>query len=182
MEIVIYYNSKTGFTKKYAGWIAEELKCNAFSYKEFTKNIPCENSVVIFGSRIHAGRIEGLNKVKARFSDKRNLIVFATGATPASEAAVIEKMWEANFSSEEINVVPHFYMQSGLNYEKMGFVDRNIMKIVAKLVSGKKNLNETEKGFEQAIKESHDISSKDCITPLLEFVRNKYVDNGAATA
>ena len=173
MEIIIYYNSKTGFTKKYAGWIAEELKCSVFSYRDFKKNTSYENSIVIFGSRIHAGKIECLNKVKAYFTDKRNLIVFATGATPALETTVIEKMWEANFTSEENEVIPHFYMQSGLNYEKMGFIDRNVMKIVAKLIGGKKNKNETEKGFDQAIKKSHDISSKDYIIPLLKFVRTK---------
>ena len=175
MEIIIYCNSKTGFTKKYANWIAEELKCSVFSYRDFIKNAPCENSIVIFGSRIHAGKIECLNKIKAYFKDKRNLIVFVTGATPVLETAVIEKMWEANFTNEEIKIIPHFYMQSGLNYEKMGFVDRNIMKIVAKLIGGKKNKNETEKGFDLAIKKSHDISSKDYITPLLKFVRNKYI-------
>jgi len=138
MEIIIYYNSKTGFTKKYADWIAEELECSVFSYKNFTKNAPCENSIVIFGSRIHAGKIECLNKIKTYFKDKRNLIVFVTGATPVLETAVIEKMWEANFTNEEIRIIPHFYMQSGLNYEKMGLVDRNIMKIVAKLIGGRK--------------------------------------------
>jgi len=173
MEIIIYYNSKTGFTKKYADWIAEELKCSVLSYKNFKKNISYENSIVIFGSRIHAGKIECLNKVKAYFIDKRNLIIFATGATPVLETAIIEKMWEANFTSEENEVIPHFYMQSGLNYEKMSFIDRNVMKIVAKLIGGKKNKNETEKRFDQAIKKSYDISSKDYITPLLKFVRNK---------
>ena len=138
MKITVYYNSKTGFTEKYADWIAEELKCSIFSYKDFSKNILCENSLVIFGSRIHAGKIEYLNKVKTCFTDKRNLIVFVTGATPALETTVIEKMWEANFTNEEIKIIPHFYMQSGLNYEKMGLVDRNIMKIVAKLIGGRK--------------------------------------------
>ena len=174
MEIIIYYNSKTGFTKKYADWIAEELKCSILPYRDFIKNAPNKNSIVIFGSRLHAGKIEYLNKVKSCFADKQNLIVFVTGATPAAETTVIEKMWEANFTNDEIKIIPHFYLQSGLNYAKLGFIDRNIMKIVSKLVDGKKNKNETENGFSQAIKTSHDISSREYITPLLKYIRNKY--------
>ena len=173
MEFVIYYKSKSGFTKKYAEWIAEEIKCNVFSYKDFKKYVPFENSILIFGSRIHAGKIECLNKVKTCFTNKQNLIVFVTGATPSSETAVIEKMWKNNFTNEEIKIIPHFYMQSGLNYDKMGFVDRNLMKIVAKLIGKRKNKNETEKRFVQAIKKSHDITSKEYIIPLLEYVRRK---------
>ena len=28
MKIIVIYKSKTGFTKRYAEWIAEELKCD----------------------------------------------------------------------------------------------------------------------------------------------------------
>ena len=56
----------------------------------------------------------------------------------------------------------------------MGFIDRTIMRIVAKLIDKKKNKNETEKGFGKAIKKSYDISSKEYIEPLLKFVRDKY--------
>ena len=175
MEVVVVCNSKTGFTKRYADWIAEELNCSVLSYQDFMKRkVIGANDIVLFGSRIHAGKIEYLNKVKARFVDKKNLVVFATGATPASETSAIEKIWITNFTDAEINIIPHFYMQSGMNYERMGFFDRTIMKIVARLLGGKKNKSETEKGFEQAIKNSYDSSSKENIAPFVYFVRDKY--------
>ena len=174
MEINIYYNSKTGFTKKYASWIADELKCSIFPYKDFRKSVISESSIVIFGSRIYAGKIEYLNKVKACFSNKRNIIIFVTGATPLSETAAIEKIWATNFTDNEKKDIPHFYMQSGLDYAKMGFIDLIMMKILAKFIGRKKNKNETEKGIEQAIKKSYDVSSKEHITPLLKYVRDKY--------
>jgi len=63
-------------------------------------------------------------------------------------------------------------MPSGLNYEKMGFIDRIIMKIAVKIMSEKKDKNDNEAGFEQAIQNSHDISSRQSIMPLVDFVRN----------
>ena len=103
----------------------------------------------------------------------QNLIVFATGGTPASAETTINKMWSNNFSEAEQNVIPHFYIQSGLDYGKMHFVDWAIMKMVSKLMSGKKNKNEVEAGFEQAIKRSYDISGKEHIEQLVNFVKDR---------
>ena len=100
MKIIVVYSSKTGFTKKYAEWIAEELSYNILPYKDFSKEVMEENDVIVFGSRIHAGKIDNLNKVKAYFYDnsKQKIIVFATGATPSAAQNVINKMWDNNFT------------------------------------------------------------------------------------
>ena len=34
---VVVYTSETGFSKKYAGWIAEALKCEAMDIKEWRR-------------------------------------------------------------------------------------------------------------------------------------------------
>ena len=171
MKSIIVYYSKTGFTKRYADWIAEELHCDVIPYKDFMKGAVDVNTTVIFGSRVHAGRIQHLNNVKSRMGD--NLIVFATGATPTSAENVIQKIWVANLTGAEFNSIPHFYMPGGLDYSKMGFSDRIIMKIVAKLMKGKKGKTEDETGFGQAVQDSYDISSMDYIEPLVSFVKAK---------
>ncbi len=175
MSVIVIYNSKSGFTKKYADWIAEELNCNTMSFKDMSKNVLNQHSVVIFGSRLYAGRVEHLNKVKERFinTSTQKLIVFATGATPVSAENVIDKVWHDNFSEAEINYIPHFYFQSGLAYEKMSFIDKMLMKIFAKIMSKKKDKTEEENGFEQAIQTSFDISSREYILPLVDFIKTQ---------
>lgn len=37
MRIIVIYKSKTGFTKRYAEWIAEELKCDILDYKNLSR-------------------------------------------------------------------------------------------------------------------------------------------------
>ena len=173
MKTIIVYNGKTGFTKRYADWIAKELKCSILSYKDFTKKVIEENDIIIFGSRVHAGKIEHLKKIKSQFVNKsrQKLIVFACGATPVFEKNTIDKIWANNLSESEIKSIPHFYMQSGLNYERMGFLDRIIMKTVAKLMSKKQNKTSEEAGFTQAVQSSYDISSKEHILPLVNCVK-----------
>ncbi|MBU6135292.1 MULTISPECIES: hypothetical protein [Clostridium] len=62
-------------------------------------------------------------------------------------------------------------MQGGFNYEKMGILDRMIMKTLSKILSRKKDKSSDEAGFEQAIGSSYDISSREYIAPLIQFVK-----------
>lgn len=173
MKTIVIYKSKTGFTKSYAEWIAEELKCDIANYKNFSQSYIAEYDFVIYGSRIHAGKVDGLKKIKCLFRDneRSKLVIFATGATPSATKNVIDTIWEANFSENELKTIPHFYMQGGLNYEKMGIGDRLIMKTLAKMLSRKNNKSSEEAGCEQAIGSSYDISSREYIVPLVQFVQ-----------
>ena len=52
MKILVTYKSKTGFTKKYAEWIAEELGCEAKDIKTITPKNVAEYDLVIHGGWI----------------------------------------------------------------------------------------------------------------------------------
>ena len=70
---------------------------------------------------------------------------------------------------EELETIPHFYMQSGICYEKMSFANKTLMKMMSNILS-KKNGDDVEAGFAQAIKSSYDISSKEYAEPLIKFL------------
>lgn len=173
MKIIVIYKSKTGFTKRYAQWIAEELKCDMVSYEKVSAASIAEYDCVIYGGGIYAGKIGGLKKIKPLLANKpkTKFIVFATGATPSAAEEVINTTWKVNFTEEELEEVPHFYMQSGLSYEKMGFFDRLMMKAFSKMLSKKEDKSTEEVGTQLAIIRSHDISSKEFIEPIVKFVR-----------
>ncbi len=171
MKIYIICNSKTCFTQKYADWIAEETGGIVVPYKELSKTTISAEDTAIFGSRLHAGRIERLNKIKSRFRNRR-LIVFAVGGAPNDAASAIDKVWSANFTEDECASIPHFYMQGGINYEKMGFLDRMMMKTAAKIMSKQKHQNPEDAGFAEAIQSSYDISSREYIEPLVAHIKN----------
>ena len=180
MKITVLCNSKTGFTKRYADWIAEELhgkemQCDVQPYKDFSTTMVEASGLVIFCSRIHAGKVEHLHKVKSHFCGQspQKLIVVATGGTPAAAEGAIAKVWAKNLTESELQSIPHFYLQGGLDYEKMGFLDRTIMKTVAKLLGGRKKKSEFEAGFEQAIQGSYDIASREYTAPLIDHILQK---------
>lgn len=171
-KILVVYKSVTGFTKQYGEWIAEELGCEAVDLKEASSQKMSEFDVIIFGGRFHAGFVDGLKKAKAVFNESKSseLIVFATGATPNGETKMIEEAWKNNFTQDELSRIPHFYMQSGLRYDKMTFGDKIMMRAFASMVRRKKEKSEYEKAMEQAVNNSYDISSKEYMEPLVSYL------------
>lgn len=172
-KIIIIYKSSTGFTKKYAEMIAEEIECDLADYKSATAKMLSQYDTVVFGSRAHAGMIDGYKQVKELLQNSATdrFILFVTGAAPNSETDIITKFWEQNLTADELTKIPHFWMQSGLCYEKMSFSDKLMMKVFSFMLKHKKEKEPYEKNFEQAISSSYDISSKAYAEPLISFLR-----------
>lgn len=173
-KILIIYKSSTGFTKKYAELVSGEINCTLVTYETVTPEIISKYNIIVFGSRAHAGMIDGYKKIKKLISKNppARFILFVTGATPASSKDTIEAFWKQNLSPDEISKIPHFYMPGGLCYEKMSLSDRLMMKTAAFIVKNKKNKTTFDNEFENAIKSSYDISSPEYIKPMVLFLKN----------
>ncbi|MBU5334887.1 hypothetical protein [Intestinibacter bartlettii] len=50
------------------------------------------------------------------------------GATPANEIDTIKKAFDDNLTQDEQNNIPHFYAVGGLDYDKMSFKHKIMMK------------------------------------------------------
>ena len=122
---MVTYQSKTGFTKKYAEWISEELKCDNKEIKKVSKGEIEEYDLVIHGGWIMGGMIKGLERVKKM--NPKKLIVFGVGYTPKKEVDV-NQIIEAN----KLGDIPFFYYEGGTNPEKMGFIGKTMVKMVTK--------------------------------------------------
>lgn len=172
MKILVIYKSKTEFTKRYAEIIAQEVNGMLMDIKEVTVEKMSEYDVVVYGGGLYAGMINGYKKAKEMFdkSTSKQFILFATGGTPNEAIEQIDEVWRNNLSAEELESIPHFYMQGGICYEKMSFSNRAIMKMMSKVLSKKKNKDSAEEGFAQAIKSSYDISSKEYAEPLIKYL------------
>ena len=171
MKALIIYKSKTGFTKWYAEIISKEVNGNLMDFKEVTAEIMSEYDVVVYGGGLYAGMINGYKKAKEMFekSSANRFILFATGGTPNEATKEIDEIWKNNLS-EELESIPHFYMQGGICYEKMSFLNRTIMKMMSRVLDKKKNKDSAEEGFAQAIKSSYDIKAKEYAEPLIKYL------------
>lgn len=174
MKVLVMYKSKTGFTKKYAEMIAGELECTLMDIKDANAENISSYDVCVYGGGLYAGMVNGLKQAKEMFgkSEAKKFVVFATGGTPNEAAGtVLDEMWKNNLLPEELDNIAHFYMQSGICYEKMKFTDKALMKMVSVVMSKKTDKDGYDEAMAQAIKGSYDISDKKYIEPLVKYLK-----------
>lgn len=170
MKILVTYKSKTDFTKRYAEIIAQKTGARLLDFKDVTADTMSEFDAVVYGGGLYAGSVNGLKKAKEMFSlsSAKKFFVFATGATPNAVTEEIETVWKTNMTPEELESIPHFYMQSGLCYEKMSIASKALMKMAAGALEKKHSQYSGSVEFNHSLRGSYDISSREYAEPLIK--------------
>ena len=174
MNGIIIYRSKTGFSARYANWIAEELNLPCVDSRIFDWRNHSRYDVVIYGGGLYQGGINGLRKMKrwARLAAPGKFVVFACGATPMRDETTRE-LFQTNFSERERAEVHFFYLRGGFHFAKLGMVDRILMILLKWKLRLKSEAlrSPDEKGMLQAYERYSDFSTKKHIAGLLECCR-----------
>lgn len=169
MKTIVIYHSQTGFTKRYAQWIAEETGADCIGLSEAKKRNMAAYETIIFGSWACAGGISKLNWFKDnidQWADKK-LIVFCVGASPI-DSPEIGPTLKQNFKESELKKISVFYCPGGFHYEKMPVPSKLMMKMFIKTLKAKKGKTEAEQEMIKIISSSYDISDKKYIEPILK--------------
>ncbi len=169
MKTAVIYNSQTGFTKRYAEWIAEEAKADLFEFAEAKKKNLDAYDAIVFGGWAVAGSISKLSWFKGNIGkwEGKKLIAFCVGGSPI-ENPEIDSALKNNFNEEEWKKIRVFYCPGGFNYEKMSNTSKIMMKMFIKALKAKKDKTEEEEIMIKMISSSYDISDKKYIEPILD--------------
>ena len=172
MKTAVIYNSQTGFTQKYAQWIAEAAGADCFELKAAKKKNFDPYDAVVFGGWACAGTISQITWFKSNIEKwpGKTLIAFCTGSSPAQNPA-IEPFLRGQFSEAEREKVHVFYCPGGFNYEKMPTGSRWMMKLFQKMAGAKKNKTAADLEMLEMISHSYDISDKKYIEPIVKLLR-----------
>lgn len=175
MKTLIVYWSKTGFVKKYAEWLAEELSADVISGKKLKKDDLNKYDAFIFGGSLHAVGIVGSDFVKKNLKtlNGKKTAVFATGASPA-RPDIIEEVRNKNFSAEEQKLFEFFYLRGGFDYSKLGFKDKVLMRMMKwRLTRKKKNgeiMTQDEKDMLKAYDNPVDFTERKNIKGIVDYL------------
>lgn len=170
MKYIVVYNSSTGFTEKYAKWIAEELDCQVVPYKEYCRKPEKNAEILIYGGGIMAGRVKGLDEVKKRQNYKQ-LVVFATGATSHEAEKAVCDIRNNNLTSEEQRTIPFYYYDGGIDYERMKLIPKKVLHVLRNSLEKNKARTEDENHMLMMLSESHDMTNKEYLADLLAAVK-----------
>lgn len=174
MKTIVIYNSQTGFTKRYAEWIAEKSGADCYELSEAKKKRLDSYDAIIYGGWACAGGISKLSWFKGNINKwkGKKLIAFCVGGSPL-ENPEIEPALKKNFSKEEMNNVNVFYCPGGFNYEKMSTTSKLMMKMFIKTLKTKKDKTEEDEVMIKMISSSYDISDIKYIEPILTCLNEK---------
>lgn len=177
MKTIVIYKSKTGFVKKYAEWIAEELLADIYEASKVNVSMLKKYDTVIYGGGLYAVGINGV-KFITRNIDKltgKKVVVFASGASPSSAKAINEVITN-NFTSDQQKHIKFFYLRGGFNYNKLTPFDKVLMTLLKwKIMSKKKRkmeLSSDEIGMLGVLDKPADFTRKSNIAQIINYVNS----------
>ena len=172
-KTVVIYKSSYGSTKKYAEWIAQELKCDLFDTNKVKDDMLVDYDIIIFGGGLYASGINRISLIKNSFSSLRDkdVIVFTVGLADP-EKSDFTSLIDKNFTSEMKERIKLFHLRGSMDYHKLSFIHRTMMAMLKSMISRKpeKDLSEDDKGILQTYGQSVDFTKKENISPIVDYV------------
>ena len=153
MKTLIIYTSQTGFTKKYAEWIAEKTSGDILELKDAQKKSDsffADYQAIVYGGWLMAGstvKVKWFLNKAASWQDKR-LAVFCVGGSP-NDNPDVEVTLKKMLTDEQRKYIRTFYCQGGFNYEKMNGPSKLAMKMFVSALKKKKDQKEFAKNEEE---------------------------------
>ena len=166
-KTLVMYRSKTGFTKNYADWIAQELSCDLRDGRKVKASDLAAYDTVIFGGSMYMGGILGVKfilKHMTQLQDK-NLIVFGVGSSPAGQKTEDEVIGR-NFTASQLEKIQFFYFPGGFDFARLSSFNKFIMKNVIKMLAKKADKTPEEQIMLDNYENSYDQTSVENLAPL----------------
>lgn len=173
MTGVVVYKSKTGFTKKYAEWIAEELQYTLLENNKLDIKELLKYDTIIYGGGRYASSIAGLDLIKKNYEllKDKNIVIWTTGYNPGRKDD-LDAVWNCQFTPEQLQNIKTYYLRGGFDYNKLNKGYKLLMKILMSKLKNDKNPSEEARGLIHAYEKPQDYRKKENILPLIEYVRS----------
>lgn len=161
--MVIVYESKTGFTKRYADMLSAKTGLKVYRVKELAKVNRDEE--IIFLGWMKVGKIQGLDKLR-----KYNLKVVCGSGT----GQTAEPDTEAVITRNNIKNIPFFYLRGGCFplREIMG-MDKIMLSMFIKMLKRRKDKDEKTDEAISIIENGFDGVREENLLPVIEWLNLK---------
>jgi menaquinone-dependent protoporphyrinogen IX oxidase len=169
MRTAVIYASKHGTTKQYAAWIAEELRAELLEAGSVSASKLRDFDCIVCGGGLYAGSILGVNRVAK--NPCKNLVVFTVGLADPQNTDY-SPLLKKNFPPNTAQPLKVFHLRGGVDYKKMGIIDRIMMAMMKKAVEKKTDAERTgdDKIFLETYGGKVDFTDRSAIAPLVEYV------------
>ena len=166
----IIFTSNTGHTQEYAQMLGEELGLPCYDLKQAKSNLPSGVDVIYLGW-IMAGNVQGLKKALRRYSVKA---VCAVGMSGNDKQ--LEEIYDKYMFLED---TPIFYLQGGLEYQKLKgvykFMMSTVIKMMGKKLEAKEEKTQEEQDMLDLIVNGKSMVSKEKLSEVLAYLKENMI-------
>ncbi len=157
MNSIIIYGSHYGTTKQYAEELSKRTNIKAISFKKINQQINDYDNIIYLGS-LYAGGVLGMSKTLKKLnniSNKKILIATVGLSDPTDEVNKnnIRNNIKNQIPKEVLEKAKIFHLRGGIDYSKLNFAHKTMMKLLYNAV---KNLpNEKQTAEDRAMIETY---------------------------
>ena len=157
MNSIIIYGSHYGTTKQYAEELSKRTNIKAISFKKFNQQINDYDNIIYLGA-LYAGGVLGMSKTLKKLnniSNKKILIATVGLSDPTDEVNKnnIRNNIKNQIPKEVFEKAKIFHLRGGIDYSKLNFAHKTMMKLLYNAV---KNLpNEKQTAEDRAMIETY---------------------------
>ncbi|MBR0598728.1 flavodoxin domain-containing protein [Sinanaerobacter chloroacetimidivorans] len=170
-KIAVVYRSKSGFTEKYAKWIAGSTGADLMEGSKIKPEDLVPYDIIVYGGGLYVGGIYGLKLITDHdelLRDK-HIIVFCQGATPV-RPEIRDEVKKKNFTSEQQERIAFYMLRGGFDYKKLGLVDKVLMNILKFKLKRKEKPSADERGMLAAYSHPVDFTDEKNIQSILNTI------------
>ena len=157
MNSIIIYGSHYGTTKQYAEELSKRTNIKAISFKKINQQINDYDNIIYLGA-LYAGGVLGMSKTLKKLnniSNKKILIATVGLSDPTDEVNKnnIRNNIKNQIPKEVLEKAKIFHLRGGIDYTKLNFAHKTMMKL---LYNSVKNLpNEKQTAEDRAMIETY---------------------------
>ena len=147
MNSIIIYGSHYGTTKQYAEELSKRTNIKAISFKKFNQQINDYDNIIYLGA-LYAGGVLGMSKTLKKLnniSNKKILIATVGLSDPTDEVNKnnIRNNIKNQIPKEVLEKAKIFHLRGGIDYSKLNFAHRTMMKLLYNAVKNLPNEKQT---------------------------------------
>lgn len=168
----IVYTSQTGHTRQYACLLGEATGLPVYSLDEALTQLPGGCAVVYLGW-VHVSHVKGYSRAAKRFE-----VCAVCGVGLCDTGTMIPEIREASSLPEG---VPLFTLQGGFDREKIKGVDRLMISMLLKGLSGQKQRSAQEERMLELLKKDGSYVRPANLEGVLQWLREERGEERART-
>ena len=172
-KIAVIYKSKYGTTKKYAQWIADELKADIYHDSKVSLDILDNYSTIIYGGGMYMGSVLGVSFITENYEmlKNKNLIVFGVGLEDSKSPKDFQGSIDKVFTEEMKSKIKLFHFRGAIDYKKLKIHHKISMYMFIKMLKKTEpsKLDENTKLIIDTYGKSVDYSNIESIKDLVKY-------------